>query len=159
MWGILDDRERKARKAVLTLISEGRAPREELVAAALNCYRAEAGRLLDELASKGYVVRNGAQGAITTAYPLSALPTRHRVTLQSGQSVYALCAVDALGVSPLFGVSATIEARCPHCERIIRLDVHDAEVMDKDPSTAVLWYSMADLLEKRIEGLNLAAEH
>jgi hypothetical protein len=64
-----------------------------------------------------------------------------------------------LGVSPLFGVSATIEARCPHCERIIRLDVHDAEVMDKDPSTAVLWYSMADLLEKRIEGLNLAAEH
>jgi|SRR3990170_2895104 len=158
MWGTLDDREREARKAVLRLISGDKTPDMDLLAEVLECNRDDAGRLLEALEAKGYVVRDGVHG-ITAAYPLSVRPTRHRVTLENGRSVYALCGVDALGVSPLFGLSAAIEARCPHCERTIRLDVQGDEVVKKDPSTAVLWYSMAELLEKPIEGLNLSAEH
>jgi len=159
MWGTLDDPERDARKALLHLIAGGEVPGTDLLAVSLGCTRAEAVQLLDALVAKGYVVRDGDQGIIAAAYPLSVKPTRHRVTLGSGQAAYALCAVDALGVSPLFGVSAAIEARCPHCEQVIRLEVQNGEVLRRDPSGAVLWYSMADLLEKRIEGLNLAAEH
>ncbi len=159
MWGTLNGREREARRAVLTLISAGRAPNREALAGALGVSPAAARRLLNGLVAKGFAVRETVNGAIAAAYPLSVRPTRHRVTLGSGPKVHALCAVDALGVSPLFGASVTIESRCPHCDRIIRLDVHNGEVVKKDPPTAVLWYSMADLLEKRVEGLNLSREH
>ncbi len=159
MWGTLDDRERAAREAVLSLIREGKAPDADLLAVDLGRTRAEAGALLDALVAKGCVVRDAVSGHITAAYPLSTQPTRHRVTLAGGQTVHALCAVDALGVSPVFGLSAAIEARCPHCERILRLEVADGEVRSRDPSSAVIWYSMADLLERRVEGLNLSAEH
>lgn len=158
MWGTLDDREREARKVVLNLIRKGKAPEADLLAVDLRCPRADAAALLDALVAKGYVVRDEARG-ITAAYPLSVRPTHHRVTLGGSQAVYALCAVDALGVSPLFGVSAAIETRCPHCEQPIGLEVHEGEVRRREPSTAVLWYSLAALLEQRVEGLNLSAEH
>lgn len=158
MWATLDDREREARKAILTLVSERSVPDASSLAAALTCTRAEAAGLLDALVEKGYVVREEGQG-IVAAYPLSVRPTRNRVLLGNGRWMYALCAVDALGASPLFGVPARIEARCPHCEGTIRLAIVDGEVRNRDPVSAVLWYSMADLLEERVEGLNLAADH
>ncbi len=159
MWGNLDDREREARKALLTLMLEGKAPNVDLLAVALGLPHSEVGQLLEALVAKGFVVRDTSQGAVAAAYPLSVRPTRHRVTLGSGQRVHALCAVDALGVSPLFGVSVTIEACCPHCDQTIRLHVQEGEIANREPADAVLWYSMADLLEKRIEGLDLSAEH
>lgn len=159
MWGDLDDREREARKAVVNLIAGGAVPNVETLAEALVCSHAAARHFLDALVAKGFVVQDGAHGGIVAAYPLSVRPTRHRVALGTGQKVYALCAMDALGVSPFFGVSAAIESRCPHCEGPIHLDVRGGEVTRRDPPTTVLWYGMADLLEKRIEGLNLSAEH
>ena len=158
MWGTLDNREREARKMVLHLISEGRVPGADSLAASLGCSRGDAAARLDGLVAKGYVVRDG-EGDIAAAYPLSVRPTRHRVTLGRSKPVYALCAVDALGVSAVFGVSAAIEARCPHCERLICLAVANGEVVRREPASTVLWYTMADLLEKRIEGLNLSALH
>ena len=159
MWGTLDDREREARRAVISLIAGGKAPGAEALAEALGCSRAASTELLDALVDKGFVVRGGTEGSIVAAYPLSARPTRHRVTLAGGRRVHALCAMDALGTSQLFGTSAAIESSCPHCGQTVRLEVQDGEVQQRDPSTAVLWYSRADLLEKRIEGLNLSAEH
>ena len=159
MWGTLDDRKREARKGVLNLISAGEVPNPEALAGALGVSAAAARQLLDGLVAKGFAVRDAANGAIAAAYPLSVRPTRHRVTLESGPMVHALCAVDALGVSPLFGVSVAIEARCPHCEQAIRLLVQKSQILSREPPSAVLWYSMADLLEKRVEGLNLSKEH
>ncbi len=159
MWGTLDDGERRARKVILNLIAGGKIPSPEMLAGALACSAAVARRLLDGLAAKGFVVRDAETGGITAAYPLSIAPTRHRVILETGQAVHALCAVDALGVSPLFGVSAAIEARCPHCEQTVLLHVEAGDIVKREPTGAVLWYSMADLLEKRVEGLNLSAEH
>jgi len=159
MWGTLDDREREAREALLSLIAAGRVVDAESLGQALGCSPAASSQLLDALAAKGFVVRDGAHGGIAAAYPLSTRPTRHRVTLADGRTAYALCAVDALGVSPLLRASAAIETRCPHCEQPIGLEVHEGEVRRREPPTAVLWYSMADLLEKRVEGLNLSAEH
>jgi hypothetical protein len=158
MWGTLDAGERDARRALLYLLAEGAIADASALAASLGCSASQGAHLLEALVAKGYVVRGGVDG-ILAAYPLSVRPTRHRVTLEGGRAVYALCAVDALGVSPLFGVDTVIETHCPHCERAIRLDVRSGDVQGAVPSTAVLWYSMADLLEKRIEGLDLSAEH
>jgi Alkylmercury lyase len=40
-------------------------------------------------------------GQITAAYPFSALPTRYRVTMSGAATVFAMCAIDALGISAM----------------------------------------------------------
>ena len=159
MWSDLDDREREARRAVVTLIAAGVAPDVESLAESLGCPPADARRVLDALAAKGCVLRDQADGGICAAYPLSTRPTRHCVTLGRDQRVHALCAMDALGVSPLFGTPAVIESTCPHCQQAIRLAVRKGRVRDMHPPTAALWYARADLLEGPVEGVNLSLEH
>jgi hypothetical protein len=67
---------------------------------------------LADLAAKGLVQRDPTTGAIHAAYPFSGVPTAHRVTLgvtrataaddagtdRDGRPVFAMCALDALGV-------------------------------------------------------------
>ncbi|MEJ7569815.1 MAG: organomercurial lyase [Gaiellaceae bacterium] len=44
----------------------------------------------------------GTDGAITVAYPFSGRPAAHRVQLDVHE-VHAMCAIDALGIAPMFG--------------------------------------------------------
>jgi hypothetical protein len=58
--------------------------------------------------------RDPTSGAVATAYPFSGPPTRHRVRLQpSGVEVFAMCAVDALGIPYLAGQPARIVSHDP----------------------------------------------
>jgi alkylmercury lyase len=49
--------------------------------------------------------------SVRAAYPLSAVPTPHRI-LHDGATAYACCAIDALAVPSMVGGKATIESRC-----------------------------------------------
>lgn len=66
------------------------------------------------LARKDCVRRDSTTGAIRAAYPFSGVPTPHRVTLPaSGQGaaptqIYAMCALDALGIPLMLRRSAVI---------------------------------------------------
>jgi hypothetical protein len=44
-----------------------------------------------------------ADGVVTVAYPFSGTPTRQRVELDGFPGVYAMCAIDALGVPAMAG--------------------------------------------------------
>ncbi len=48
------------------------------------------------------------KGKIIAAYPFSIRPTRHRVELENGVTVSAMCAIDALGIPPMVNCNATI---------------------------------------------------
>jgi hypothetical protein len=50
------------------------------------------------------------QGRIEVAYPFSAHPTRHRVHIATGTDVYAMCAIDALGIAPMLNTDAHIDS-------------------------------------------------
>lgn len=49
-------------------------------------------------------------GRVAVAYPFSATPTRHRVRLPDGIEMYAMCAVDALGMSAMLGQDVRIDS-------------------------------------------------
>ena len=51
------------------------------------------------LATADLVHVDPATGRIRVAYPFSGAPTAHHVTLADGPTVYAMCALDALGIS------------------------------------------------------------
>lgn len=55
-------------------------------------------------------IRLGADGRIEVAYPFSAHPTRHRVHIATGTDVYAMCAIDALGIAPMLNADTRIDS-------------------------------------------------
>jgi len=101
----------------------------------LNTQPDEVQAIVDSLVAKRAVVRDGL-GDIVFAYPLSALPTAHRVTLQDGRQLYAMCAVDALGVAFTFKQDIKINSVCRHCNEPVSLQISNGEIVDLFPATA-----------------------
>lgn len=55
-------------------------------------------------------IRLAPDGRITVAYPFSAAPTRHRVRIGDHVDVYAMCAIDALGIAAMLDQDTRIES-------------------------------------------------
>lgn len=54
-----------------------------------------------------------ADGVVTVAYPFSGTPTRQQVELDGFPAVYAMCAIDALGIPAMAGRDGRIAATDP----------------------------------------------
>lgn len=107
----LDADERKLYVWILRRFADAAAPSAGDV-------RNEASRLgLDfdqtrrKLASEDLIHFDSA-GEITVAYPFSGRPTVHRVEIE-GRTVYAMCALDALGIAQMIGRPIDITSRDP----------------------------------------------
>src|SRR5919108_5667337 len=57
------------------------------------------------------LVHLGRDREIAVAYPFSGRPTRHRVRFPDGHETYAMCAIDALGITPMFEEPIEITSR------------------------------------------------
>jgi len=55
-------------------------------------------------------IRLDPDGQIAVAYPFSSAPTRHRVRIVDRIDVYAMCAIDALGISAMLGEGTRIDS-------------------------------------------------
>jgi hypothetical protein len=161
MWGSLTSQERLARRTLLELIlTTGRGPSLKALASRLEISESAAAELLSALERKGCLVRDQRSNMINAAYPLSLRPTHYRLTLKDkGQQRYAMCAIDALGVGPLFGVAVIVNAACPHCGRSIRIQIEESQIVAVKPARVVVWDSLPDLLTKPEPSLNLAKTH
>jgi NAD-dependent dihydropyrimidine dehydrogenase PreA subunit len=53
-------------------------------------------------------------GIVAVAYPFSGTPTLHRVELDGLPAVYAMCAIDALGLPAMAGRDGQISSADPH---------------------------------------------
>jgi hypothetical protein len=71
---------------------------------------------LDALAAADTV--HVSHGVVAVAYPFSGTPTPHRVELDGLPAVYAMCAIDALGMSAMPGHPVTITAAEPGTSRV-----------------------------------------
>jgi hypothetical protein len=98
---------------------------------------ADPGAVLAELAQRD-VIAFGQAGQIRAAYPFSPSPTPIRVSWAGGPVAYAMCAIDALGVSAMLGRRVTITAAEPGTGRVIT--VHAARDQARwDPPGAVVF--------------------
>lgn len=68
------------------------------------------------------------EGDINFLYPVSALPTHHRVSLGDGRSFYSMCGIDALGSTMTFNQDVHIESVCSHCGEKIVIEVKDRKL-------------------------------
>jgi hypothetical protein len=96
---------------------------------------------LDELEKKGCIYRDPVSRQIVSAYPFSAVPTAHSVTFPSGHSVYAMCAIDALGMPSMLDTDATIHSVCAACGAPITIEVQGGQITHVVPSEIIVVYA------------------
>ncbi len=66
------------------------------------------------------VVRLDDHGQIRAAYPFSAVPTPHTVSIDGGPTVWSMCAIDALGIADMLDRPVTISSTDPATGDTIR---------------------------------------
>lgn len=128
----LEPLEDALRKFVLRWFAEtGMAPSLREIGDAMGFPTEFVNRTLDKLERADILAR--ADGEIVSAYPFSALKTRHRVVFADGRRVYALCATDALGISFMLNEPITILSRCPWCDGEMEVTVKNGKIVSRKP--------------------------
>ena len=90
---------------------------------------------VDELAAADAV--HVVNGVVAVAYPFSGTPTPHRVKLDGLLPVYAMCAIDALGLPAMADRNGQITSADPHDGTPIQVTVHTG-TWSWAPATAVV---------------------
>jgi hypothetical protein len=65
-------------------------------------------------------------GGVVVAYPFSARATRHRVDIDDGRRLWAMCAIDAFAIPYLLGRPAAVHAREPDTDRPVTVAIDPA---------------------------------
>ena len=87
--------------------------------------------------SREDLVHRGTDGEVAVAYPFSGRPTAHRVRFANGHEADAMCAIDALGIAPMFGQRIEVESRDPVSDEEIRARVAPDGAAEWWPESAV----------------------
>jgi hypothetical protein len=135
---------RRMHQLVLTAFAEtGRAPRRADLERNTRERGIDPGPALTELTERD-VLAVDEQGEIRAAYPFSPIPTRHRITWVGGADVvYAMCAIDALGMSAMLGVPVTITSTEPGTGHTVTVQV-DHDTACWHPDTAAVFAGTTD---------------
>jgi hypothetical protein len=130
---------RAVQQGVLCAIAGSGTPPE---AAELDRIAAPFGRagadVLRELAVGDYLSLD-ADGRPRAVYPFSVEVSRHRVQIEDGPTVWAMCAVDALGIAPMLGRAASIVSSDPITSEQIRVRVEPAAPAKAEPPGTVVY--------------------
>lgn len=130
---------RHLHQMVLTAFAQtGRAPRRPDLERHARERGIDPGPALTELVERDVLAVDD-QGEIRAAYPFSPAPTPHQLTWDDGADVvYAMCAIDALGVSAMLGVPVTITSTEPGTDQTVTVHV-DRDTARWHPDTAVVF--------------------
>ncbi|WP_345123141.1 alkylmercury lyase family protein [Streptomyces chiangmaiensis] len=115
----------------------GHAPSIEDLDAVAAAHGRAAAEIVAELAAEDFLVFDD-HGRIRAAYPFSSVPTAHHVRLAGGIEVWAMCAIDALGIPDMLGTDAVITSTDPVTGDAITVTSTGGH-MTWHPSTAVVY--------------------
>jgi hypothetical protein len=91
-------------------------------------------------------LRLDSSGQISAAYPFSAVATAHRVRIAGGPEVFAMCAIDALGIAPMLEAAVVIHSTDPSTDQPITVThgaANSAGPAMWEPATAVVFSGQA----------------
>lgn len=129
---------RQVQQAVLrSLGCTGRLPEPAVLDQLVVPFSRTVADVLRELAAGDFLALDD-HGGIRAAYPFSIAPKRHRVQVKDGPAVWAMCAVDSLGVAPMLGRDVTITSPDPITGETITVLASPSTTI-WEPSTAVVF--------------------
>jgi hypothetical protein len=124
------------RALLLVFPERGAPPDREWLEQLARRFGVDLAATLATLAAHDLVQRDPATGAITAAYPFSGVAKPHRVTLltdpagSSGVQVYAMCALDALGIPLMLRRPALVTSSDPLTGVTVRVRIWQADTTD-----------------------------
>jgi len=111
------------------VLEQGRSPTTDELRLSLKKSNAEVVCTLDKLEKKGdFFLRKKGTQEIVSVYPLSLTPTPHRIILEDGTRLFAMCAVDALGVPLMFNKNVKILSQCEKCDQEITIEIINEKI-------------------------------
>ncbi len=96
-------------------------------------------QVLEGLEAKDILLRRKGTQQIVSIYPLSLTATEHQIFLRDGTTLYAMCAVDALGMPNMFNRDAMIISQCEWCKEKINIEVRNGEIAAKSHPNILIW--------------------
>lgn len=111
------------------ILKHGKSPTMEELRLSLKRSEEEITHALDELEKKGdFLLRKKGTQEIASIYPFSLKPTEHHIILEDGTELFAMCAVDALGMPMMFNRNVKIMSRCKECQREMVFEIKNGEI-------------------------------
>lgn len=87
-------------------------------------------------------------GIITAVYPISVKPTNKKVSIQGlTQPIYAMCAIDAIGIVFTLNTSITIESEDEQTGEPVQLEVSPHDIINRSNSEVYVLYKEVCHLE------------
>lgn len=137
----VDGGQRAVQQAILRgFATTGGAPSPDQLAKVVRPYGREVAQVVEQLVAGDYLALDQT-GRIRAAYPFSAVPTGHVVHIRGGPQVYAMCAIDALGMAKMLGADLRIDSTDPRTGAPVVVTFTDG-VADWIPDTAVVYSGM-----------------
>ncbi len=120
------------REVLNSLVTRGRPPTRSECAALVG--EAEVDSAIAKLGTEDLVVLSQDRREIVGAYPVTAETTPHEIHV-NGQSIYAMCALDALSVGPMYEVPVEICSRCRVSAEPVCIKQDGMRILEATPST------------------------
>ncbi len=98
------------------------------------------------------LVHLGRGGEIAVAYPFSGVTTAHRVRFANGEEVFAMCAIDALGIAPMFDEPVEISSQDPLTGASFHARVTPVGDATWEPESAVVVAGVSDSCGESFRG-------
>jgi len=122
-----------------TILKFGRTPTTTEMRLALKKSRSNITRTLNELEKKDILLRKRGTQEIVSIYPLSLKPTEHEILLENGKRLFAMCAVDALGMPIMFNRNIKVVSRCEKCKQKITIEIRNEEIARFSHPNIMIW--------------------
>ena len=131
----LPETYRRLHQAILwQLVREGRALSRAEIAEQLGEQGVD--DFLKRVGDDDLVVLDAAGREVLGAYPVTTEHTPHAVNVM-GNSIFAMCALDAVSVGPMFDAETKISSHCRVTQVPIRIQMSGHEIIEADPDVQV----------------------
>ncbi|MGQ0843412.1 MAG: alkylmercury lyase family protein [Sporichthyaceae bacterium] len=128
---------RAVQRALLEgMAASGSPPTAALLDRIADPFGRPAVEVLRDLAAQDFVTLDHT-GSLQAIYPFSTRPTRHRVLIENGPQVWAMCAVDALGIAPMLRRAVTVDTTDEITEDPISVQVASTGAVQSPAGSAV----------------------
>lgn len=120
------------RMVIESLVTRGRPPDRAEVAARVGAHQVDAALAL--LGNDDLIVLSADRQTILGAYPVTLEITPHALEV-NGNSIHAMCALDALAVAPLFNCGVDIRSNCRMTGVAIAIRQSGERILEACPGT------------------------
>lgn len=120
------------REVIKSLVTRGRPPNRAEVAALVG--ESEVDAAIARLGTDDLVVLSEDRREIVGAYPVTTEPTPHQLEV-NGQTIHAMCALDAVSVAPMYEIPVEIHSRCRVSGEMVHIKQNGTHILEAAPAS------------------------